>query len=569
MKIRNFNNFRPDRRFVMSAGGVLIAAGAASCSRGGSAGGDGADPVAATSAGQVRGARAENGTLIFKGIPYGASTTGANRFMPPQPVQPWEGVRDALAYGPTAPQTVPPAEPAADAPDVEVEEPAAAPTGPTSPIRSDFQIPDEDEDCLVLNVWTPNLTGSAPVMFWMHGGGFRSGSGSSQWYESTNIATKQDVVVVTINHRLNVLGYCDLSAYGEKYADSASVGMLDCVQALQWVRDNIASFGGDPDRIMIHGESGGGRKTSVMMALEPAAGLFHRAVVQSGSQLRADTPDVSQEKARRLLEALEIAPADVDQLQNVPMADLQRAQARASAGLGQWRPSVNGVSLPRHPFDPDAPAISANIPMMIGTNRTEQSAFLGTTAAVDNMDEAALRQRMASWLPEDRIDPAIEMYRRIYPEADNAEILYMTGTDRGYFLDSTIQAERKAAQGGAPAFYYGFYWETPVQDGRYHAPHAVEIPFVFDSLANAQYMVGEVTEEKQALADMVSATWANFARNGVPTAPGLPEWPAYNAQERPAMVLDTRPRIENDLRSEQRQFMLDVGSQQFSGESDA
>jgi para-nitrobenzyl esterase len=248
------------------------------------------------------------------------------------------------------------------------------------------------------------------------------------------------------------------------------------------------------------------------------------------------------------------------------MADLQRAGARAAAGLGQWRPVVDGKLLPRHPFEPDAPALSKHIPMMIGTNRTEQSVFLGGDPAMDTLDDAGLAKLVARWLPEGRTDETLALYRRLHPESSNAEIAYMVATDRSYFLDSTLQAERKAeqaqTQGGAPVYYYGFYRETPVQGGRWFAPHAEEIPFVFDSLALAQRMVGPVTPQAQRLADQMSAAWANFAKTGKPSAPGLPAWLAYDTKTRPAMIFDHQSRIENDPRSAQRKLMASFGSQQ-------
>jgi para-nitrobenzyl esterase len=400
-------------------------------------------------------------------------------------------------------------------------------------------------------------------MFWMHGGGFSTGSGSSPWYDGTNQARKNDVVVVTINHRLNVFGYCSLAGLtdDERFADSANVGMLDCVAALHWVRDNIGGFGGDPGRVMIHGESGGGRKTSTMMALEPAAGLFHGAAVQSGSALRMDDVETGARRTAKLMEVLGIS--SVDQLLAVSVEDLERAVAPATAELDQFRPVVDGRSLKRHPFDPDAPAMTADVPMLIGTNRTEQSLFFGSRPGVTEIADADLPRWLDGWLPADRVGEVIATYKEIHPDARNDELLYMITTDRGYFLDSTLQAERKAAQGGAPAYHYQFYRETPVEGGRFHVPHASEIPYVFDTLASATSINGPVTAEAQALADTISTAFARFARDGAPSAPGLPAWPAYDST-RPSMILDYQARVENDPRRRQRELMNAIGSQQLA-----
>jgi para-nitrobenzyl esterase len=455
-------------------------------------------------------------------------------------------VKECLQYGPATPQ--------GDG------SPRARPAGPYPSLYRGAPEA-QSEDCLILNVWTPALDHKKrPVMFWIHGGGFSTGSGSSPWYDGTNVARKQDVVVVTINHRLNVFGYCHLGGFDPRYADSSNTGTLDCVAALKWVRDNIERFGGDPQRVMVHGQSGGGRKTTMILSTTPAQGLYQRAVVQSGSQIRVDSLESAEARARRLLKELDIAPADVARLHDVPLKTLQAAQARA-AGAAQWMPAAGTPSLPHHPFDPAAPVMSRDVPVMIGTCRTEQSGFLGNDPAMDTLSDADLPGRMDRWQHGHGAELAAA-YERFYPGRSNAELLYMAATDRSYFLDSTIQAGMRADAGGGKTYVYVFERPTPVKGGRYFVPHAEEIPFVFDSLKNGAGIVGPLTPEAQALADKVSALWANFARDGVPSAPGVPAWTPYDSRARPTMILNDTCRMQDDPRSAQRKLMLTYGTQQ-------
>jgi para-nitrobenzyl esterase len=547
---------RLNRRSMLLTG---LAGGFAACSTSPALNGP---PLVETSSGKVQGS-VENGVRVFKGIPYGASTAGQGRFRAPKPAAPWAGVKETIAYGPPTPQGSPSTAPP----------PPPRPSGLPPPLINNAPTGKQSEDCLVLNVWTPATDNARrPVLVWLHGGGFSTGSGSSAWYDGVRMASKQDVVVVTINHRLNVFGYLYLGDLGGgEFRDAASVGMLDCVLALKWVKDNIASFGGDPKRVLIFGESGGARKTSSMMAMPPAQGLFHRCVVQSGSQLRLDTPAVGMERTEKLFKALNIGKAEITKLWTLTQDELLAALPAATAGTGQFRPVIGSPSFPAHPFDPAAPAMSAGIPMIVGSNRTEASVFMGGDPGIVNLTEEQLIQRVSAIVPAGEGADTIAMYRRLYPQAKRDEILYMASTDRGYFLDSTILAGRKADQNAAPVWVYQFYRATPLEGGRYHTPHASEIPFVFDTLARATSIGGEPTASAQVLADRMSAAWASFARNGDPNGGKTPNWPKYNATTRPTMIWDESPagpRIENDPRGEQRKRMLAYGSQQY-GEREA
>nr|WP_293475629.1 carboxylesterase family protein [Phenylobacterium sp.] len=285
--------------------------------------------------------------------------------------------------------------------------------------------------------------------------------------------------------------------------------------------------------------------------------------MQSGSQIRVDSLESGDAKARRLLKALDIAPSDAAHLQEVPLPALQAAQAKAMGPDEQWMPVAGTPSLPTHPFDPAAPAMSRNVPVMIGTCRTEQSGFLGVNPAMDTLSDTDLPKHLERWQKGEG-EALAKAYRGFFPGRSNAELLYMAATDRSYFLDSTIQAGMRADAGGAKTYYYSFERPTPVADGRYFVPHAEEIPFVFDSLKHGEGIVGPLTREAQALADKVSALWASFARDGAPSAPGVPKWTPYDSQTRPTMVLDDTCRMVSDVRAEQRKLMLGYGSQQMA-----
>ncbi len=405
------------------------------------------------------------------------------------------------------------------------------------------------EDCLCLNVWSAALAARKPVMVWLHGGGFTAGSGGQTIYDGTDLAAKHDVVVVTVNHRLNVFGYLYLAELGgEKYADSGNAGMLDIVRALEWVRDNIAEFGGDPGNVTIFGESGGGMKVSALMAMPSAHGLFHRAIVQSGAMLKGIARDRATKFAQAFLSKVNLRADQVGDLQNVPSQQLLDALSAMPGSAFAMAPVVDGRSLPRDPFDPQAPELAADIPLLIGSNATE---FTLLEPPPDSMDDATLRevtkQRMR--VDDAAADGLIAVYKRAH--GSNIEAHVAMESDRFMRINSIRQAERKAAQGKAPAYMYYFTWRTPVLGGRLRSPHAIEIPFVFDHPDAWKGLTGEGSE-RYTLADKMSNAWVAFARNGSPNTPDLPDWPAYAGDERATMIFDNQCKVASDPGREER-----------------
>jgi para-nitrobenzyl esterase len=505
--------------------------------------------IANTAAGKVRGVVNE-GVNIFKGIPYGASTAGANRFMPPKPVAPWKDVRDTLDYGPSTPQS-----------DPNVKRPPAA----SSALIGELSDRPESEDCLVLNVWTRGLSdkGKRPVMFWIHGGGFQSGSGSSPGYDGTNLCKRGDVVVVTINHRLNVMGFTfwgDIG--GEDFANTGNVGMLDIVQALKWVRDNIENFGGDPNRVMIFGESGGGRKVGTLLGMPDAKGLFHRAVIESGPQIKSMTREDATFAAQAVLDELQIAKSDFRKLQQVPLDKLMPAYLAASRkhrfnhSITGFAPVVDGKVLPQHIFHPTASPVMPEVPVIVGTNRTELTLQLAGDTAAFNLDEAGLQAR-AKEAFGDKAQGLIDVYRKSVPAATPSELFFLMVSDRAYCAPLMKIAERRSALGKAPVYFYYFAWETPVQGGRLKSAHALEIAFVFDNTERSARFTGG-GPRAAALADKMSDAWIAFARTGNPNTSKLPAWTPYDAAQRATMVFNDESKIESDPTKERRIAMQAV-----------
>ena len=485
-----------------------------------------ASPVVETTCGKIRGAQID-GVNIFKGVSYGASTAGKMRFMPPVKPQPWTGVMDALEYGPEAPQGK------------HTEIPEVLATVPKQSIS---------EDCLHLNVWSSSLSRAAkrPVMVWLHGGGFTSGSGSYTIYDGANMAHDHNVVFVTVNHRLNTFGFMYLGDLGgERFAQSGNVGMLDIVAALEWVRDNIANFGGDPGNVTIVGQSGGAGKVSTLLAMPSAKGLFHRAVAQSGASLTGVSREAAAKAAQNFLTKLNLKTAE--DLQSMPMDQLVAATL-STPGVGGG-PVVDGKALPADPFTPSAPEMSANIPLLIGTTEFEVNFFPNTK--LDPIDDMALHAaiKQATRASDADADKLIATYKKGRPSATQIDLSQIVASDN--FRSSVVtEAERKAAQ-KAPVYMYYFTWKTPVHDNKLKAFHTLDIPFALDNVDKGQTMTG-MGKDRYPLQQKMSSAWAAFAHSGNPNHKGLPDWPVFTADRRATMILDNECKVVNDPHGEEQ-----------------
>ncbi len=498
--------------------------------------------IVETTAGKVRGFT-RNGINTFLGIPYAGTTEGNARYQAPAKVVPWTGLRSSMQYGFVSPQ-----------------EPRAGWGTDEVAWMFDWDDGRPGEDCLRVNIWTPGANDSKkrPVMVWLHGGGFSAGSGQElKSYYGENLSRRGDVVVVSLNHRLGVLGYLDLSqAGGANYANSANVGMLDIVAALEWVRNNIANFGGDPGNVMIFGQSGGGGKVNALMAMPAAKGLFHKAAVESGSLMNAAKPEDSAKLGAAVLQQLGLGASQIDQIQTVPVDRLIGAGRAAVASLATpfqpgraftlprigWQPSVDGTNLPSQPWDPTAPAISANVPLLVGTVLNEFSTALYDTK-LTSLTSDELKVRVTA-IYSDRSARIIEVFQQAHPNAKPGE-LFSRISAAPVRQSGITQAERKAAQGAAPAFNYWFAWQTPVLDGRPGAFHCSEIAFVFDNTDRCAPMTGGGPGPR-ILAAQVSDAWINFARHGDPNHSGLPHWPSFTADKCSTMIFDTECAMKNN-----------------------
>jgi para-nitrobenzyl esterase len=484
------------------------------------------NPIAKTTNGRVEGL-SDQGILAFKGIPYGADT-GPRRFQAPLPPKPWGGVKKATAYGGASPQTK----------------------------GEDNQ----SEDCLYLNVWTPALRDNAKraVMFYIHGGAYSGGSGSSPLYDGVNLCKRGDVVVVTVNHRLNAFGYLYLAHLDPRYADSGNAGMLDIILALKWVKENIAEFGGDPNRVMVFGQSGGGAKIATMMAMPAAKGLFHRAASMSGQQVTASGPLHAQERTDAFLKTLGISKSNLDTLMTIPKEKLIDALSTKDPIIGSggvyFGPVFDMKHLLRHPFYPDAPAQSADIPMMIGNTHDETRAFI-TDPGVYKLTWDELPDRLAKNIRVDILpSTVIEHYKGWFPGISPTDLFFLATTAARSWRAAIIEDEERA-KAGTPAFAYQVDWACP--DDHRRAQHMTDIPLVFDNTDKPNAITGN-DDRARKMAAVMSETFIAFAKTGNPNNKTIPSWTPYSMEKRETMVFDLPPHLENDPRGRERKLFEKV-----------
>ncbi len=513
----------------------------------------------ATVEGRLRGQK-QSGVCIFRGVRYAGTPTGAARFKAPPPLAKWKGVRDALSWGHPALQ---------------------------QPGRSmGANEPASDEDCLVLNVWTPAVNDGRrrPVMFYCHGGGFSTGSGASVLQEGSNLARENDVVVVQSNHRLGIMGYLFLAdMLGEPYAQGANAGMLDIVAALDWTKRNIEAFGGDPSNVMVWGESGGGAKTSCLYAMPSAAPFFHKASIESGPGIRMTERENANRTTRWVLEKLGLSPRNARKLLEVPAAKLLEVQLNpppngslgflagrrgiGASGVGGFSPVVDGLVLPSHPFDPSAPSISADKPLMVGSNRDEVVFFYMSAPdkSVFALDEAGLIKRVNDRFGE-HAQKLLAAYRRDRPDASPSAIAIAIESAAFAGAGSIAIAERKVALGRAPVFMYMLteHINAPVPGTNYQigAMHASDIALKFDNLAALEtrrpWSTPEERADHQMAAKNMSRMWATFAHTSHPAAPGQPSWPAYDLRSRATMMIEARCHVAEDPYPAEREVWAEI-----------
>ncbi len=487
--------------------------------------------VVKTSYGNVSGYN-EDGMTIFKGIPYAK----AERFMPPQEPDSWEGVRECVTYGPVAKQVV-------------------------AWINDSLM---NEKELFNLNVWTPGIADGKkrPVMLWLHGGGFHVGSSSDPMTDGKALAQKGDVVIVSVNHRLNILGFLDLSGANPKYAQSANVGMLDIVKALEWTKNNIENFGGDPSNITIFGESGGGGKVGTLMCMPSAKGLFHKAIIQSGTLVNVMTKEKSQALGLAVIKNLGLTPDDVEKLDTISYKTLVKAGNDAIVAINGPRipgspkmfgfaPSADGEILLQQPFSPGFAAISDDIPVMIGTTLNE---LMRTAYAEKDLTLEQAKERLAK-VYKNRTNQFITLYEKAYPDFTPQDLLSVDTIFRPFTI---MASDARVKQASAPLYCYFLAWKSPVDSASRGSFHGLDVPLAFNNVDKRSDWTG-TSKEAYELADIISSAWLNFAKTGNPNVEGkLPEWKPYTVEDGATLYFDTKCRIVNNHDRELIRFIKPI-----------
>ncbi len=509
-------------------------------------------PIAKTRYGSISGTL-EDGIKVFRSVPYGGNTSPV-RFQAPLPPAPWIGVKACDAFTTRAPQltALRGLEAIGSAPSLGSAGSVTAGAPPRIAPESGVQ----SEDCLRLNVFTPALRDhrKRPVLVYFHGGAYNNGSVNSALYDGKRLCHRGDVVVVTVNHRLNAFGFLYLGAIDPKqYPDSGNAGMLDLVLALEWVRENIVEFGGDPSRVLIFGQSGGGAKCATLMAMPSAHGLFHRVMTMSGQQVKGSSIDIASKRTEIMLGKLGITRANLADLNTMSWEKIQATAAETSS---DWLPVVDEVVLSRDPFTPDAPPLSAAVPMILGNTHDETTVSAPATLTWEDAP-AALRNAIAIYLGPYSAEEVIAKYRTIYPDKSPIDVVIAAATAFRAWPGQVLEAERRAANPVSQprTWVYQMNWHRDAPGAR--AVHTIDIPFMFDNLAAAPGQIGPTPEDlaaAQPLADIMSGMLIHYAATGDPNHPGLPPWPSYDLKARNTMIWDRTPKIESDPRGEERRY---------------
>jgi para-nitrobenzyl esterase len=491
----------------------------------------GQKPIVKTTYGPISGS-IEDGVFSFKGIAYAQ----AERFMPPQAPDAWKGVRAHTEFGPIAMQ-------------VNSWSPETAM---------------DEKKLFTLNVWTQGVNDGKkrPVMFWLHGGGFAVGASDDPITDGKMLAQKGDIVLVSVNHRLNILGFLDLSAFGDQYAHSANVGMLDVVAALEWVNKNIQSFGGDPKNVTIFGESGGGGKVGTLMSMPGANGLFHKAIIQSGTLVNVMTKEKSTDIGKALVDVLELSEKDLSALHSMPYKQLVGAGNKAlektvglrkpgSITMSGFGPVPDGVNLLQQPFTPDFADISKDIPLLIGTTLNE---LVKTVYDEKNLTLEEAKQRLTK-IYGDNADAYIELFEKAYPDYSPQDLLSI---DTLFRPNTIVTADARAAKTDAPVYSYLLTWKSTVEDHTKGSFHGLDIPLAFKNIELGKHWTGTSNEAK-ALAEKMSSAWIHFAKTGNPNVDGaLPAWKPYSRENGETMIFDAEPKILNNHDRELMDFIRSV-----------